>query len=397
MGRDKKQAVVFIGHGASRTGAPASLLKVVRWIATNTDHPCIVLLGNAGPLVEDYSKYASVHIWNKPIRTTATNQGIFDGLFGRFSKLALRSLERHQSGIIRQLKTHKIGCIFNNTGVNGHILEAVKPRSNAPVVSRIPELESYMRKNNRNGSVDKVLALTDYFVAVSNAVKTNLVDRHGVSPERVSVIYGSCDTKKVSASELRLREKLGIPPDAFLVGGCGTLEYHKGIDLFIQIANYCKTKLDCPEVYFCWIGVCVSQDSCIEYKYEVEQLELSKHFFFLGEIADTAPYFAEMNVFLLTSREDSFPLVMLEAARQGVPIACFEGGGGATEFVDDTVGVTLPLLDVEGMARAITDLKGSPELRARLGAKAYEKSMAYTPDRMGKEIHDVMAGLMARS
>lgn len=390
---DKKQAVVFIGHGASRTGAPVSLLNVVKWIATNTDHPCIVVLGNAGPLVEEYSEYAAVHIWNKPVRSRPTFQRMFDDLLRLFSKLIPRSLERHQSHIIRQLKAQKISCIFNNTGVNGHILEAIKPMNSAPVISRIPELESYMRKNNRNGSVDKVLALTDHFVAVSNAVKNNLVDRHGVSPEKVSVIYGACDTETVSTSNLGLREKLGIPSDAFLVGGCGTLEYHKGIDLFIQVANYCKMKLDSPALYFCWIGACVSLDSCIEYKYEIEQLELSEHFFFLGEVPNTAAYFAEMDFFLLTSREDSFPLVILEAARQGIPIACFEGGGGATEFVDDTVGVTLQLLDVEGMGRSILALKSSPELHARLAAGAYKKSLDYTPERMGKEINDVITSL----
>jgi len=396
MNGSTQRTIVFVGHGASRTGAPASLLKVIRWIATNTGHPCILVLGNDGPLVQEYSKYAAVYVWNKPIKVNPVRQSVFGDLFERVNTLVPRTLSRHRARIIRQLGSRNIGCIFNNTGVNGHILEALKSAIKVPVISRIPELEAYMRKNNRNGSVDRILALTDHFVAVSNAVKSNLIDRHAIPPERVSVIYGSCDTLKVPKGALKLRDKLGVPSDAFLVGGCGMLEYHKGIDLFIQVANYCRTKLDCPEVYFCWIGACVSQDSCIEYKYEIEQLQLGDRFFFLGEIADTAPYFAEMDLFLLTSREDSFPLVMLEAARQGVPIACFSGGGGATEFVDDSTGFTLTLLDVEGMARSVIDLHNKPELRASLGTRAHEKSLGYTPERMGKEIYEVMTGLMAR-
>jgi len=396
MNGSTQRTIVFVGHGASRTGAPASLLKVIRWIATNTDHPCILVLGNDGPLVEEYSKYAAVHIWNKPIKVNPVRQSVFSNLFEQANKFIPRALSRHRARIVRQLGSHHIGCIFNNTGVNGHILEALKSAIHAPVISRIPELEAYMRKNNRNGSVDRILTLTNHFVAVSKAVKSNLVDMHAIPPERVSVIYGSCETLKVPRGKLKLREKLGIPSNAFLVGGCGTLDYRKGVDLFIQVANYCRTKLNCSEVYFCWIGGCVSQDSCIEYKYEIEQLQLGDRFFFLGEIADPAPYFAELDLFLLTSREDPFPLVMLEAARQGVPIACFKGGGGATEFVDDTTGFTLPLLDVEGMAQAVSKLKGDTELRASLGKNAHEKSLAHTPERMGKEIYKVMAGLMAR-
>lgn len=396
MNGSMQRTIVFVGHGASRTGAPASLFKVIKWTATNTNHPCMLVLGNDGPLVEEYSKYAAVHIWNKPIKVNSVGQSVFGDLLEHVNKFIPWALSRHRARIVRQLGSRNVGCIFNNTGVNGHILEALKSAIEAPVISRIPELEAYMRKNNRNGSVDRILALTDHFVAVSNAVKTNLVDRHAIAPARVSVIYGSCDTQQVPRGELKLREKLGIPPNAFLVGGCGMLEYHKGIDLFIQVANYCRTKLECPEIYFCWIGACVSQDSCIEYKYEIEQLQLGNRFFFLGEIADTAPYFAELDLFLLTSREDSFPLVMLEAARQGVPIACFSGGGGATEFVDDSTGFTLPLLDVEGMALAVSNLKGATELRASLGKNAHEKSLAHTPERMGKEIYDVIADLMAR-
>lgn len=394
MNGSTQRTIVFVGHGASRTGAPASLLKVIRWIATNTDHPCILVLGNDGPLVEEYSKYAAVHIWNKLVKVNAVRQSVFGDLFERVNKLVPRALGRHRARIVRQIGSPNIGCIFNNTGVNGHILEALKSAIQAPVISRIPELEAYMRKNNRNGSVDRILKLTDHFVAVSNAVKANLVDRHAIAPERVSVIYGSCDTQQVPRGTFKLRDKLGIPIDAFLIGGCGTLDYRKGIDLFIQVANYCRAKLNRNDVYFCWIGACVSHDSCIEYKYEVEQLQLGSQFFFLGEIADPTPYFAELDLFLLTSREDPFPLVMLEAARQGVPIACFSGGGGAVEFVDETVGFTLPLLDVEGMAHAVSTLQGDKELRTRLGKNAHEKSLAHTPERMGKEIYEVMASLM---
>lgn len=390
----KKEAIVFIGHGASRTGAPASLLKIVKWIAKHTDHTCFVIIGNNGPLVEDYSKYASVHIWNKPI---SGRPMIFNELLARFPRLEFRSLDRHRSKIIRQLRAQNVRCIFNNTGVNGHILEMIKPVVNAPVISRIPELEAYMRKNNRNGSVDKVLSLTDHFVAVSNAVRNNLIENHSIAPKDVSIIYGACDTEKTPKNELKLHENLGIPPDAFLVGGCGTLDYRKGIDLFIQVANYCKKKLLNQEVYFCWIGACISQESSIEYKYEVEQLSLNSHFFFLGEIVDTAPYFAELDVFLLTSREDPFPLVMLEAARQGTPIICFEEGGGATEFVDNTLGMTVGLLDIESMARSIITIKDSPDLQVSLSAKAYEKSLNYTPEIMGKEIYDVISNLRVHS
>jgi glycosyltransferase involved in cell wall biosynthesis len=390
--------IVFVGHGASRTGAPRSLLNVIKWLAANTDYSFAVVLGNGGPLVEEYTKYASVCIWNQRYQPPKRNPGnIFRSIVRRLKKEGQHSLEPHQTLIVNTLKSHKIGCIFNNTGVNGRILEVLKPALNAPIISRIPELEAYMRKNNQNGSVERVLALSDHFIAVSHTVKDNLVNRHSVSPEQVSVIYGACDSPPVGQRIAKLREKSGIPDDAFVVGGCGTMEWRKGVDLFIQVANYTVNHLGVTDIYFCWIGGSVSHDSGIEYNYEIELLNLRGHLFFIGEVAETTPFLADLDLFLLTSREDPFPLVMLEAARQGLPIVCFEGGGGATEFVDDAVGINVPMLDVAAMAQAVIALKQKPEIRFALGTAAYEKSLAHSSERMGSEIFDVLTNIMNRS
>jgi glycosyltransferase involved in cell wall biosynthesis len=124
---------------------------------------------------------------------------------------------------------------------------------------------------------------------------------------------------------------------------------------------------------------------------------LGGRLFLIGEVADTAPYMAGLDLFLLTSREDPFPLVMLEAARQAVPVVCFEGAGGATEFVDETVGATVPMLDVAGMTAAVKRFKASPELRRRVGDSAYERSLQYTITRMGGQTCDVLKSVMQAS
>lgn len=388
--------IIFVGHYAGRTGAPISLLRIVEWFAINANHPCIVVLNNGGPLVEEYAKCATVHLWNQPCQPQRDLRNRINAVLRRSGPTEQERLSQHQTAIVSSLSTHNVGAIFNNTGVNGHILEALKSVLHVPIISRIPELEAYMRKNNENRSVDRVLALSEHFVAVSQSVKDNLVHRHAVSPERVSVVHGACATSRLVRGAGKLREKLHIPEDAFVVGGCGTMDWRKGIDLFIQVANRAVKSLDCADTYFCWIGGCVSESTCIEFHYEIELLSLSERLFFLGEVADTAPYLADLDLFLLTSREDPFPLVMLEAARQGVPIVCFEDGGGGPEFVDSTAGITVPMLDVAGMTQAVKDLKGAPELRSVLGRGAYQKSLTYTTERMGKETYDVLRTVLER-
>ncbi len=387
--------IVFVGHDATRTGAPASLLGIVEWFAQSSSYAPVVVLGESGPLEADYARRAELHVWNQPYAAPLDPRRLVNALLRRLGHIDKELLTRHQAAIVRRLSSRRVAAIFNNTGLNASIVGALKAALGVPVVSRIPELEAFMRRNNREGSADRVLALSDHFVAVSQAVKDNLVARHKVDAGRVTVVHGACAATPVARGAGRLREKLGLPASAFLAGGCGTMDWRKGIDLFIQVANRVAKTPECGDIHFCWIGGPVSQASEIELRYEVELHSLARRLFFLGEVPETAPLMADLDLFLLPSREDPFPLVMLEAARQSVPIVCFEGGGGAKEFVDDTVGVTVPMLDVVAMAQAVKALREAPERRAALGRRAHEKSLAYTPGRMGGEILRVLDSVIS--
>lgn len=388
--------IVFVGHDGGRTGAPLSLLRLVEWFASHAPGPIEVVLRNGGPLEDDYRRHAPVHVWNEPYPNPLDARRLLNKALRRLGHVDEALLARRQRAIVRALAKRRVAAIFGNTGLTGHILGTLKSALGAPVVTRIPELEAYMRRNNLDGSAGRALELSDHFVAVSQAVKDNLVRRHGVAAERITVIHGACAAPRLARGAGGLREKLGIPENAFVAGGCGTMDWRKGIDLFIQVANRVAKSPDCADIYFCWIGNCVSESSGLELHYEIELHGLAGRLFFLGELPDPAPCLADLDLFLLTSREDPFPLAMVEAARQGVPVVCFEGSGGATEFVDDTVGAAVPMLDVGAMAQAVKDLEASPARRAALAEGAYRMSLRYTPERMGEATYAVLKSVMKR-
>jgi glycosyltransferase involved in cell wall biosynthesis len=80
-----------------------------------------------------------------------------------------------------------------------------------------------------------------------------------------------------------------------------------------------------------------------------------------------------MDVLAVTSREDPFPLVMLEAGSHGIPIVCFADSGGVPEFVGEDAGLIAPYLDVTTFAAHLGRLLDAPDLRERLGAAALAK------------------------
>ncbi|OWY59817.1 hypothetical protein B7486_72515, partial [cyanobacterium TDX16] len=55
---DRPTKVLFVGHGAERTGPPIGLLHLLRWIHANTDLSFEVLLLEGGVLVPEYERLA---------------------------------------------------------------------------------------------------------------------------------------------------------------------------------------------------------------------------------------------------------------------------------------------------------------------------------------------------
>jgi hypothetical protein len=87
---------------------------------------------------------------------------------------------------------------------------------------------------------------------------------------------------------------------------------------------------------------------------EIRRAEVSGAFHMLGFRPDMQAIFSASNVFALTSREDPFPTVALEALSVGVPVVSFAESGGIPGFlVRERVGAVVPYCDVAAMARAI--------------------------------------------
>jgi glycosyltransferase involved in cell wall biosynthesis len=89
-----------------------------------------------------------------------------------------------------------------------------------------------------------------------------------------------------------------------------------------------------------------------------------------GKQPSATPYLSLFDILALVSREDPYPLAMLEAAQAERPIVCFADAGGAPEFVRDDAGIVVRYLDLRAMADAIWRLVDDASLRTALGTCA---------------------------
>jgi glycosyltransferase involved in cell wall biosynthesis len=161
-----------------------------------------------------------------------------------------------------------------------------------------------------------------------------------------------------------------VPDDGQLVIGSGTLGWTKGSDIFVQLAqSICRER---PKVYFAWVGGGSAVDVA-RFEHDIRALGLTEKVRAVGAVSQPADYLAAADVFVLTSRHDSFPLACLEAAALGKPIVCFADAGGMPEFVEEDCGFVVPYLELSEMSHRVLSLLDSPECRQIMGTAAQQK------------------------
>ena len=270
----------------------------------------------------------------------------------------------------------KIGLVYSNTVVNGRVLDALSPLG-CPVLTHAHELE-FAIHTNAGKDFEYVKRHTDHFIAVSDAVRDNLVARHGIPEANVERIYGSVPTMarpRADPTVLKraLAAEIGIPETARIVGACGTVYWLKGCDLFLQLALAIRARESSVPVHLVWLGAKASAEGFYALEHDLLRAGLTGLVHFIGSRPNPLDYIAAFDVFVLTSREDAFPLAVMEAAAVGLPTVCFDGAGGACEFVEADAGRVVPYLDVDAMAERVLEVLRDDGLRSTLGQRARTK------------------------
>lgn len=367
----QQDPIVFVTPGASPVGGNIFFIDFLKWYKKNSAEGFLTIYGHGGDLETELAGLGSTFRFDPDPQY----RNIFDRAFKVVARiLGLRRFYFRNYWLRRKLGGSEIGLIYSNAVTNYRILSAIGP-TKAPVISHCHEMESII---HRMGIDDfrATCAMTTHFVAASNAVKNNLITNHGIDPDRVTVIHEFIEIPEFKPAELaekrqRVLSEFDIPENALIVGGSGTLYWRKAPELFIQVADILRRKHPDLPIWFIWVGGGKKGDfRFFELNFDLEKLGLTERVRFLEHKTDPSAYFAALDIFLMISREDAYPLVCLETAAMATPIICFENGGGMPEFVEEDCGFVVPYLDVEAVAEKVVKLYQDPALRERMGASA---------------------------
>jgi glycosyltransferase involved in cell wall biosynthesis len=368
------QGVLFVSHEATSSGAPTELLHFLRWFKANSGRRFSVMLARDGELTSAFQKAAET--WS--LERNSWHAGAFRRRFLTAAGLGEWAGRREADAARRFAARCSPALIYANSIASAQLVDVLA--LGVPVLTHVHELE-FMFRALSSPSLARLLDRTRHFIACSNAVRQNLIQEHRVAPERIDMVHESIPIAEIRAQRSReqVLQELQIASGSLVVVGCGTINWIKGPDLFVQLArDVCRRRRD---VYFVWIGGGPPLDVA-QFEHDIRALGLSERIRLTGAVKETADYLAAADVFVLTSRQDSYPLAGLEAAALQKPIVCFAGAGGMPEFVEGDCGLIAPYLDITAMAGQIRSLLDSTDCRLKMG-EASRRKVAQRHDVIG--------------
>ena len=233
---------------------------------------------------------------------------------------------------------------------------------------------------------------THRLIAVSEAVRQDLL-RLGIgTPERLVVIpLGLNLDPFLRCEDLRgqLRTELGLQPDTLLVGIVARLVPIKAHDVFLKAAA--KVCVRFPQSRFLLVG---DGERLAELQLLVERLGLREQVIFLGWRQDLDRVLADLDLVVLTSRNEGSPVCLIEAMAAARPVVATRVGG-VGDVVDD--GITGSLVDAdkpEDVANAIVELLGDEKRRRAMGEAARERVPRFGIDRLVSDIDRLYENLL---
>jgi glycosyltransferase involved in cell wall biosynthesis len=352
--------LLVVSHDAARAGSQLILLEALEHLAARRDLEIYVLFLEGGELEEEFARRFHVQSLERVMAATgATRRQALDTVLAAFAPR-------------RPL------AVWCNTVVSGDAAAACR-RIGLPVLSCIFELPTTIDTVAGAGRLHEMVKASRRVIVASRFVQEALARRYRIDASRfvplhTGVLGWDAGDGWRERSRREVSEELGLPADAFLVLGCGSVHPRKGADLFVQVARETLARSLDDRMVFVWVGA--EQDGthfrrwC---EHDAAAAGLAGRVRFVGPRRTTARYFGAADAFALTSREDPFPMVALEAMARGVPVVGFDGAGGAPEVLADGAGIVVPYLDVEEMARALVRLAEAPRHHAEIARNGRER------------------------
>jgi len=216
----------------------------------------------------------------------------------------------------------------------------------------------------------------DRFIVVSRALWRTLVEGRRVPASRVRLVHNGVETAALASVDRKraaaaLRRELGLEAGAALVGAAGRLVWQKGFPHLIEAMRQVVARAPQARLLIAGEG---------PQRAELESLAraagLGGRARFLGFRGDVPEFLAALDVLVVPSVREGFPMITLEAMALGTPIVATAIDGTIEQLRHGVEALLVPPGDPGAIAAAVTRVLHDRALAARLAAAARSRAAA---------------------
>jgi len=188
------------------------------------------------------------------------------------------------------------------------------------------------------------------------------------------------------------RKRFSVPDNAPVIGIVGRLTRIKNHHLFVDIANLLLQQNE--QIHFLIVGDGELREEIEE---KVSNLGIGHNVHFTGWITETARMYADLDIMLLTSKNEGTPVTVIEAMYYKIPVVS-SNVGGLSDLIEDTkTGFLVNSFNVEKYIPVIVKLLDSVQEREIIGSAAHDFiKKKYNVNRLIADITDLYTHLLQK-
>ena len=240
------------------------------------------------------------------------------------------------------------------------------------------------------GFIERALAVvTDRIISVSRDEAEHAVEL-GIGRRKLVLIENGIETwtpEQVARTRAATRARLGISPDDVVVGFLGRLAPQKAPEITVRVFKQLLDEHPTTRVVLAGDGPEAASVRAL-----MGELGIADRVLALPR-ANGPEVIPAFDLFLMTSRYEGFPYVLLEALAAGCAIVTSRVGGVADCVVDGVNGSIVDTLDPDPIARAVLAIVNDPAQLAKMRAEARERAALFSIDRMLDRTADLYRSL----
>jgi glycosyltransferase involved in cell wall biosynthesis len=343
------QAIVFCITELDPGGAERALVQLVTGLDRQRWQPTVICLAERGELA-DVLEQAGIPV-------------IALGARGRWQVSVLFRLIRE----LRRIRPVLLQTYLFHANILGRL---------AARWVRVPVVVSGIRVAERRSRwylwLDRLTqSLVQRHVCVSQGVREFSQAEAGLSPEKLVVIGNGVEFERFTQAIPAERAEFGLTVDDMVLLTVGRLDPQKGMLELLAAVRLLRT--DFPQLKLLVAGEGPLRAE-LERVMQTEHLQSVVHL--LGRRADVPGLYRMADLFVLASRWEGQPNVVLEAMAAGLPIVSTQVEGIDELLNEEESALLVPTGDVAALAGAIKRLIENPVLRKKLAVKAQQKVQA---------------------